>query len=150
LATEVRNNLVAANQNLSNIKSYLKNIDLPYCTEDDLKSLQNLASNTYKDMLTLDRQNYVYDIIQALRKRCAALNQWFDSVIKDSLIVEYSKVKIDFDQQTKALKMERIRLLQEKIKEKTGQDVKVNLFGNWQHHKVCLLFDLMYFYFINP
>jgi hypothetical protein len=45
------------------------------------------------------------------------------------LVVDYSKVKIDFDQKTKALKMERIRLLQEKIKQKTGKDVKINLFG---------------------
>jgi hypothetical protein len=32
-ATEVRNNLIAANQNLQNTRSYLKNIELPYCTE---------------------------------------------------------------------------------------------------------------------
>jgi hypothetical protein len=51
-------------------------------------------------------------------------------VIKDSLIVDYSKVKIDYDQKFKLLKMERIRLLQEKIKEKTGKDVKINLLGN--------------------
>ena len=52
-------------------------------------------------------------------------------VIKDTLVVDYSKVKIDFDQKSKALKMERIRLLQEKIKEKTGKDVKINLFGKF-------------------
>jgi hypothetical protein len=43
------------------------------------------------------------------------------------LVVDYSKVKIDFDQKSKQLKLERIRLLQEKIKEKTGKDVKINL-----------------------
>ena len=43
-------------------------------------------------------------------------------------MVDFSKVKIDFDQKSKQLKMERIKLLQEKIKEKTGKDVKINLF----------------------
>ncbi len=42
-------------------------------------------------------------------------------------MVDYSKVKIDFDVKSKQLKMERIRLLQEKIKEKTGKDIKINL-----------------------
>lgn len=59
-------------------------------------------------------------------------------VIKDSLIVDYSKVKIDYDQKFKLLKMERIRLLQEKIKEKTGKDVKINLLGN-------LFFNFFYY-----
>ena len=126
-ATEVRNNLVAANQNLQNTRTYLKNIELPYCTEDDLKTLQGLAQGTYQDMQSVQRQRYVVEIVQALRKRCAALNQWFDSIIKDSLVVDYSRVKIDFDQKSKQLKMERIRLLQEKIKEKTGKDIKINL-----------------------
>ena len=79
-ATEVRNNLVATNLNLINTRAYLKNIDLPYCTEDDLKTLQSLASGTYQDMMTPQRQKYALDIIQVLRKRCAALKQWFDQV----------------------------------------------------------------------
>jgi hypothetical protein len=77
---KVRNNLVATNQNLINTRAYLKNIDLPYCTEDDLKTLQSLAAGTYQDMMTPHRQKYALDIIQVLRKRCAALNQWFDQV----------------------------------------------------------------------
>lgn len=56
-------------------------------------------------------------------------------MIKDSLIVDYSKVRIDYDQKFKMLKMERIRLLQEKIKEKTGKDVKINLMGNSKKSK---------------
>jgi hypothetical protein len=71
---------VAANQNLQNTRTYLKNITLPYCTEEDLKTLQGVAQGTYQDMQSVQRQRYVLDIIQALRQRCAALNQWFDSV----------------------------------------------------------------------
>ena len=79
-ATEVRNNLVAANQNLSNTRTYLKNIELPYCTEEDLKALQGLSAGVYQDMLTVPREKYAIDIIRTLRMRCAALNQWFDQV----------------------------------------------------------------------
>ncbi|RNA02600.1 E3 ubiquitin- ligase BRE1-like 2-like [Brachionus plicatilis] len=129
-ATEVRNNLVAANQNLINTKTYLKNITLPYCTDEDLKTLQGLAAGTYQDMQTAQRQRYALNIIQVLRQRCAALYQWFDQVIKDSLVVDYSRVKIDYDQKSRELKMERIRLLQEKIKEKTGKNVTINLYDN--------------------
>lgn len=81
-ATEVRNNLVAANQNLSNTRTYLKNIELPYCTEEDLKALQGLSAGVYQDMLTVPREKYAIDIIRTLRMRCAALNQWFDQVDK--------------------------------------------------------------------
>ncbi|CAF0828677.1 unnamed protein product [Brachionus calyciflorus] len=129
-ATEVRNNLVAANQNLVNTRTYLKNITLPYCTDEDLKTLQGLASGTYQDMQTPQRQRYALSIIQVLRQRCAALYQWFDQVIKDTLVVDYTKVRIDYDQKSKQLKMERVRLLQEKIKEKTGKDVKINIFDS--------------------
>lgn len=80
-------------------------------------------------MQSVQRQEYCLNIIDTLRKRCAALNQWFDQVIKDTLVVDYSKVKIDFDQKSKQLKMERIRLLKEKIKEKTGKDVQLNFLG---------------------
>lgn len=127
-ATEVRNNLIAANQNLQNTRSYLKNIELPYCTEDDLKTLKNVAAGTYQDMMVEARQKYVLNILQVLRKRCAALNQWFDQVIKSTLVVDFSRVKIDYDVKSRELKLERIRLLQEKIKDKTGKDIKVNLF----------------------
>ena len=129
LATEVRNNLVASNQNLMNTKSYLKNVNLPYCTDEDLRSLQSLAAGIYQDMLSVDRQRYCLNIMQVLRKRIAALNQWFEQVIKETLVVDYNKIKETYDKQSKELKRERVRLFTEKIKEKTGKDVNINLYG---------------------
>lgn len=127
-ATEVRNNLVASYQNLLNTKTYLKNVDLPYCTETDLKTLQNLASRTYEDMLSSERQRYCLTIIQILRKRCSSLNQWFEQVITTILVVDYSEMKAEFDVKSKELKLERIRLLHEKINEKTGKKFNLSLF----------------------
>ncbi len=129
-ATEVRNNLVAAYQNLLNTKAYLKNIDFPYCNETDLKTLQTLASRTYYDMQSSDKQRYCLTIIQILRKRCASLNQWFEQVITTILVVDYTEIKVEFDQKSKELKMERIRLLREKIKEKSGTNIDINSFSN--------------------
>lgn len=48
-------------------------------------------------------------------------------------MVDYSRVKTDYDTKSKELKMERIRLLQEKIKEKTGKDVSINVFGKFKN-----------------
>lgn len=128
-ATEVRNNLIAAYQNLVNTKTYLKNVTFPYCTEDDLKSLQNLSAGAYQDMLSPERQKYALNIIQELIKRCYHLNQWFDSVIKSTLVVDYSKVLDDLTVRSRELRDERIKLLTIRIKDKTGQDVNVNLFN---------------------
>lgn len=128
-ATEVRNNLIAAYQNLVNTRAYLKNVTFPYCTEDDLKSLQNLSAGSYQDMMTPERQKYALSIIQELLKRCYHLNQWFDQVIKSTLVVDYQKVLQDLTVRSRELRDERIKLLQIKIKDKTGKDVNVNLFS---------------------
>lgn len=139
LATEVRNNLVASNQNLMNTKSYLKNVNLPYCTDEDLRSLQSLAAGIYQDMLSVDRQRYCLNIMQVLRKRIAALNQWFEQVIKETLVVDYNKIKETYDKQSKELKRERVRLFTEKIKEKTGKDVNINLYENMKSEKTTMM-----------
>ena len=123
--------MVASNQNLVNTKSYLKNVNLPYCTDEDLRSLQSLAAGIYQDMLSTERQRYCLNIMQVLRKRIAALNQWFEQVIKDTLIIDYNKIKETYDRQSKELKRERVRLFTEKIKEKTGKDIDIHLFGNF-------------------
>lgn len=107
----------------------MKNVTFPYCTDDDLKTLQSLSAGSYQDMLSVERQRYCLNIIQELRKRCYKLNQWFDQVIKSTLVVDYSKVLEELGIRTKELKDERINLLKIKIKEKTGKDVDVNLFS---------------------
>ena len=107
MATEVRNNLVASNQNLLNTKSYLKNVNLPYCTDEDLRSLQSLAAGIYQDMLSVERQRYCLNIMQVLRKRIAALNQWFEQVIQETLVLDYNKIKTSYNKKSKELKKER-------------------------------------------
>ena len=44
-------------------------------------------------------------------------------------MADYSKIRIEFEQTTKKLKMERIKLMQEKIKEKTGKNINIKIHG---------------------
>lgn len=66
--------------NLITTKSYLKNIDFPYFTLNDLLKLQNISSTVFDDMLSVDKQNSSLEILKYLRKRVAYLKQWFDQV----------------------------------------------------------------------
>lgn len=80
-ATEVKNNLMAAYQNLANARQYLKNVEMPNCSDNDLSMLQKLANDIYEYMSD-DGQTYAYKLIQTMRKKCTQLNEWFEQVLK--------------------------------------------------------------------
>lgn len=73
--------MIAAYQNLANAKSYLKNVNFPYLTEEDLINLQSLADELYEYM-SEEGHVYVMKEVQIIRKKCAQLNEWFESVVK--------------------------------------------------------------------
>lgn len=128
-ATEVRNNLKAAYENILATREYLKVVEFPYLsTDSELLSLKNLSESSYKDMLTTGKQEKTLKTIQHFLKKCLKLNMWFDQVIQNSLAVEYSKSLEDFDIISRNLREERIKILQIKIKERFNKDVDVNLF----------------------
>ncbi len=64
------------------MKYYLKNVQMPYCNDADLKTIHATSASIYDDMQTVERQSYVLGVVQALRTSCASLCQWMDSVIK--------------------------------------------------------------------
>lgn len=72
---------MAAYQNLSNAKTYLKNVNLPFWTDDDLNLLQHFANEIYEYMSD-DGHYYFLKEVQKMRKKCAKLNEWFESVVK--------------------------------------------------------------------
>ena len=80
LATETRNNVVAANQNLVSAQRYLNNIIFPYCKPAELETLQRASNNIYTDMQTPDRTEHALNVYNVTYKRAAALLQWFDHV----------------------------------------------------------------------
>ena len=73
--------MIAAYQNLTSARSYLKNVNFPYLTEDDLAHLQSLAEELYEYM-SEEGHVYVLKQVQVMRKKCAQLNEWFESVVK--------------------------------------------------------------------
>lgn len=85
MATEVRNNLIAASSNIVNAKRYLNNIRFPYCEPGEIATLQRACNNVYVDMRTPDRHQHAFQCYDVTFKRAAALLQWFDSVCRKSL-----------------------------------------------------------------
>ncbi|PVD36402.1 hypothetical protein C0Q70_03385 [Pomacea canaliculata] len=115
MATEVRNNLIAASSNIVNAKRYLNNIRFPYCEPGEIATLQRACNNVYVDMRTPDRHQHAFQCYDVTFKRAAALLQWFDSVIKNHIDKDLVTVKTELQLKEKALRSERIRLMKEKI-----------------------------------
>ncbi len=80
MATEVRNNLVAANQNITSAQRYLHTIQFPYCKREELTTLTKATNNIYTDMQNEERHAHAYQCYTVTHKRAAALLQWFDLV----------------------------------------------------------------------
>ena len=80
MATEVRNNLIAANQNITSAQRYLHTIQFPYCTAEEMATLNKATNNIYSDMMGQDRHSHAYQCYTVTHKRASALLQWFDHV----------------------------------------------------------------------
>lgn len=96
VATEARNNVVAACQNITSARRYLSTIEFPYCKPPEVKVLETAASHVYTDMLSQQRHQYVYaNVYHIMYKRCKALIDWFTHVsVTCDLIGLYVPVKI--------------------------------------------------------
>ena len=80
MATEARNNLIAAAQNITSAQRYLNNIKFPYCEPAEIETLNRACQNIYIDMQSNDRHQHAYQCFNVTYRRAAALMQWFDSV----------------------------------------------------------------------
>lgn len=88
MATEARNNIIAAAQNITSAKRYLNTIQFPYCKPEEVKVLETAAGRIYNDMLSHQRHQYVYaNVYHSMYLRCKALVTWFQHVsfVDDSL-----------------------------------------------------------------
>ena len=80
MATEARNNLVAAAQNITSAQKYLNTIQFPYCKPEEIDTLTRATNNIYTDMQSADRLAHALNCYSTTHKRAAALLQWFDNV----------------------------------------------------------------------
>ena len=87
MATDVRNHVIAAGQNVTSAQRYLNNIKFPYCEPAEIQTLNRACENIYIDMQTPARHEHAYKCYYVTYRRCAALKQWFDSVSNNYVFV---------------------------------------------------------------
>ncbi|XP_053387099.1 uncharacterized protein LOC123542084 isoform X4 [Mercenaria mercenaria] len=122
-ATETRNNLIAAIQNVQSTQRYLQTIEFPYCKPPEVDTLQKAANNIYSDMADPGRHKHALQCYDVTYRRAAALLQWFDNVIQNTIQTDLKKVTEEARKVEKELRAERIKLIRDKVAE-SGGDVK--------------------------
>lgn len=126
IATEARNNLIAAIQNLQSCQKYLDNIDFPYCKPNEVQTLEKATNNIYVDMQSPDRHKHAGECYRVTHRRAAALLQWFDNVINTVIEKDILESTKEEAEASKKLRAERIKLLKAKV-ESQGLDAQVNI-----------------------
>ncbi|XP_052786839.1 uncharacterized protein LOC128222078 isoform X2 [Mya arenaria] len=130
MATEARNNNVAAVQNLEACARYLgTSIEFPYCKPQELQTLTLATQNIYIDMQDANRHQHATMCYDTTWRRASALLQWFDNVIANTIQKDLMKVTEEGRKVEKDLRAERIRLIREKIKESGGDVSTLNEAG---------------------
>jgi len=120
LATETRNNLIAAMANITSAKRYLNNIRFPYCETEEMNTLDKACRNIYIDMQTHDRHQHALQCYSVTHRRSAALLQWFDNVIQNTIEKDLAKAKAELTPKESQLRKERLRLMKEKCGEEAA------------------------------
>ncbi|XP_013415071.1 uncharacterized protein LOC106177002 isoform X1 [Lingula anatina] len=123
ITTETRNNLIAASQNITSAQRYLHGITFPYCTKAEMDTLNKATTNIYSDMNTGERHQHAYQCYITTYKRCAALIQWFDHVINNTINKDIANATKKVNEKEKELRQERVTLLVARVKEVLGTDV---------------------------
>ncbi|XP_041356021.1 serine/threonine-protein kinase dst2-like [Gigantopelta aegis] len=122
IATETRNNLIAASQNMTSAQRYLAPIQFPYCQPAEIETLDRACKNIYIDMQTPDRQKHALQCYSITHKRAAALLQWFDSVINKSIHKDMETATKSLGTKEGELRKERLRLIKERMGQELGPE----------------------------
>ncbi|XP_071826424.1 uncharacterized protein [Apostichopus japonicus] len=122
-AAEARNNLVAGLQNVDGAQRYLNTIKFPYCTLDEIKTVNTALQYIFTDMNTAERHKTALDCYMTMYKRSAVLMQWFDRIINKTILTDLDKASKECAAKQRELKLERMKLIREKIREKAGDEV---------------------------
>ncbi|XP_068212071.1 myosin-14 [Palaemon carinicauda] len=127
VAAETRNNLVAAGQNITGAQRYLDNVTFPYCAPSEVETLNKQATEyVFTDMQSNDRHQHAQTCYTTTHKRASALLQWFDSVINSTIMKDLNDINEKVKIKTLALRQERVRLIQAKVKELWGTDIELD------------------------
>ena len=85
---------MAAAQNIQGAQRYLSNVQFPYCAPAEVTTLNKATAYIFTDMQTTERHQHAMDCYSTTAKRCGALLQWINQVIKRIYVVEYQTLAI--------------------------------------------------------
>ncbi|XP_042219823.1 uncharacterized protein LOC121864729, partial [Homarus americanus] len=145
VAAETRNNLVAAGQNIHGAQRYLDNVNFPYCAPGEVDTLNKHDAHTpgkdttsrdldmkkateyvFTDMQSPERHDHAQSCYSTTHKRANALLQWFDTVINTTIMKDLNDINAKVKGKTLELRRERVRLIQEKVRELWGTDIELD------------------------
>jgi len=123
--TETRNYLLAAQGNLVAVQRLVKPVQVPYCNEDETKTLGKAINFIFIDAMSHDRQHHALNVYRTTQQRSVMLLRWVTAVRTNKIAEDSSQLRAQNTEVNKKLRAERIRLMTEKVKEQTGQSIDI-------------------------
>merc|ERR1712012_1039278 len=127
VASIARNNLVASAQNIQGAQRYLSNAQFPYCAPSEVATLNKATAYICTDMQTSDRHAHAAECYETTGKRCGALLQWINMVVHSTIAKDLENSNAKVHEASTNLRKERIRLIQEKARDITGEDIDIDV-----------------------
>lgn len=123
VAGQARSYLIAASQNLSASHRVLDHVKFPYCTKEEIMTLNKAISYIFIDAQTKARHGHAGEVYRTTRDRCYVLSQWTNHVITKVVQKDLEASRAQCADLSNKLRAERSRLMREKIEEETGEKV---------------------------
>ncbi|CAD5205364.1 unnamed protein product [Bursaphelenchus okinawaensis] len=125
-AAEARNNFIAASQNVQSCRVYLGRVRFPYATEEEMNLMEQTIHTSFSDIQSNASLKRALTVYQNTHKKVAALIQWFDKVINDTILKDLEKANTNVGKKQKQLREERLNLMKLKYKEEFNKELKVD------------------------
>ena len=122
MASTTRDFLLEAVGNLANAQRYLPNITFPYCTPEELETLDQAISYIYNDAKSQERHEHALMCYRSTYRRIMALKQWLEHVLNVTISRDLFEITEECKSLANDLRAERTRLIRLKIKEITGSE----------------------------
>ncbi len=126
IASEVRNNLVASAQNINGAQRYLANVTFPYCTPEEVATLNKATAYIFTDMQTPERHEHAMNCYSVTWKRCGALLHWLHQVVTQTIARDLDEINAKVKTTALDLRRERVALIKLKVKQVLGRDVDIS------------------------
>uniref|UniRef100_A0AC35G3C6 Uncharacterized protein n=1 Tax=Panagrolaimus sp. PS1159 TaxID=55785 RepID=A0AC35G3C6_9BILA len=124
-AAEARNNFIAAGQNVQSCRVYLGRVKFPYATEEEMTTMEQAIQNAFNDIQSNSNLKKALTVYQNTHKKIAALIQWFDKVINDTILKDLDKANTTVTKKQKQLRQERLELMKKKVKQDFNRDLDI-------------------------